>query len=132
MKFILPKISLLSFKKIGFAAMGLSGIFMLLQSSRSIMNVNQGHLSSQIVSKGIETKLQWQNANFTLEFTYDEGFEFEQVIPIEELNPAEITWVQSKHPEADQIIIEKVHTIGEQYFEAYYFQQHQLIEKIEF
>ena len=132
MKYILPRISLFSFKKIGFAAMGLSGILMLLQSGRSILTMNQGNLSSQAISKGIETKLQWQNANFALEFTYDDGFEFEQVIPIEELNREEIVWVQSKHPKADQIVIEKVHTIGKQYYEAYYFQQHQLIEKLEF
>ena len=80
MKWILPKLSETLFKKIGYFAMVISGFGMLSQSGSDLVTANNVTVDTLIKDKGLESKLQWQNANYALEFSYDEGFEFEQVI----------------------------------------------------
>ena len=132
MKFILHRLSIVSFKKIGYSAMVISGLIMLMQSGNSLMKLNRGEISSNIISKGLETKMQWQNANYAMEFTYDDGFEFEQVIPINELNNEQLAKIKNQGIDSDKIIVEKVHTLNSQYFEAYYFKDQKLLKKVEF
>lgn len=131
-KYILPRISEFAFKKIGYIAMVASGFFMLSISTKDLLTANQGSLVTKVISEGLETKLQWQNANFSMEFTYDEGFEFEQQIPIEELSKEQQKLVQLKRSDADKIVIEAVYTFEETSYEAYYFKNHQLLEKLDF
>lgn len=130
-KYILPLISTNAFKKIGYSAMVISGLMMLIQSSNTIFIENKGQLSFSPVAEGIETKLQWQNADYTLEFTYDEGFEFEQIIPFNELDSKFQTLVKQKQGLADRLVIEKVYTMEGIAYEAYYFKGNQLINKID-
>jgi uncharacterized protein len=132
MKIILPRISELIFKKIGYSAMVLSGILMLSQSRQSILLSNKGTFSTKLISKGIETRLQWQNANYALEFAYDEGFEIELVIPFSSLTTAQQMLVIADKKDNYKIIVEAVYTIGEDYYEAYYFTENKLVNKIEF
>lgn len=132
MKWILPKISELAFKKVGYAAMVFSGFIMFGQSMHTILIQNNGYISFKPMAGGMESKLQWQRANFSLEFEYDEGFEIEQVISIKELSAKQQEYVLSKKGDADDIIIESVHGIGKQQFEAYYYKKHSLIKMIEF
>ena len=131
-KYILPAISEFIFKKVGYIAMVVSGVFMLSQSTRDLLRENNGHLATKAVSDGLETKLKWQNANFALEFTYDEGFEFEQMIPMSELTKDRQELVLSKQKNADKIIIEAVYSVSDLSYEAYYFSNNQLIYKYEF
>ena len=132
MKWILPKLSETVFKKVGYFAMVLSGFVMLSQSGTGLLTANNGTIDTDLKSKGLESKLKWQNANYALEFTYDEGFEFEQVIPITELTTDQQKMVESKKQNADKIVIEVVHEIGKKSYEAYYFNNNQLINKIDF
>jgi uncharacterized membrane protein YfcA len=132
MKWILPLLSDQLFKKIGYAAMVVSGIAMLSQSSHSILVVNKGNISFSPVAEGLETKLQWQRSNFSLEFAYDEGFEFEQVIPLHELSKEKREFVLSQKGIADNVIVEATFNIREHAFEAYYFRGGRLIKKIDF
>lgn len=132
MKWILPKLSDGGFKKIGYVAMVLSGFVMLGQSGNSIFVANKGEISAIPISDGIETKLQWQNANYSLEFAYDDGFEFEQVIPFEELKKEQQELVLSKQGAADKIVVEVVRSFRTTSYEAYYFNSHKLVDQIEF
>ncbi|PKB18535.1 sulfite exporter TauE/SafE family protein [Flavobacterium sp. 5] len=132
MKWILPKLSETSFKKIGYYAMTLSGFVMLSQSSSDLLAANNGNLATNSKNKGIETKLKWQDSHFALEFTYNEGFEFEQLIPITDLTNEQQKIVYSKRQSADEIVIEAVYVIGSKSYEAYYFKNNQLIQKIDF
>jgi uncharacterized protein len=109
-----------------------SGFLMLSQSGSDLLSVNNGNVDTDLKTKGLESKLKWQNANYALEFTYDEGFEFEQVIPITELTNEQQKFVESKKQNADKIVIEVVHTIGSTTYEAYYFKENKLIDKIDF
>ncbi len=132
MKWVLPKLSETLFKKIGYFAMVLSGFLLLSQSSADLLTLNNGSISTELKSEGLESKLRWQNANYALEFTYDDGFEFEQVIPLTELSLERQKLVDNLKQNADKIVVEVVHTIGSTYYEAYYFQENQLINKYEF
>ncbi len=132
MKWILPKLSDTSFKKIGYFAMVISGFVMLSQSGSDLLTANNGNIYTNLKTKGLESKLKWQNANYALEFTYDEGFEFEQVIPITELTLDQKKVIESKKQKADKIVIEVVHTIGSTTYEAYFFKNNKLINKIDF
>jgi hypothetical protein len=130
--YVLPKLSEFAFRKIGYGAMVISGILMLGQSTKDLFSVNQGSIATTVISKGLETKLQWQHADFALEFTYDEGFEFELSVPITELTAAQQQLVANKRTDADKIIIEVVYSFEETSYEAYYFKNHQLLEKFDF
>ncbi len=132
MRWILPKLSEFVFKKIGYWAMVVSGVVLLAQSGNSLLDANKGSITYGFLSKGVESKLQWQNANYALEFTYDEGFEFEQVIPFSELTHQQQQMVIAGQGDADKIIIETVYTFDENYYEAYYFKGDNLLRKIEF
>jgi hypothetical protein len=79
----------------------------------------------------VESKLQWQSAVFTLEFEYDEGFEYEQVIPFAELPTILQRTVLSKKLDSDHIVIEEVFGFNTHSYEAYYFKNSQLINTIE-
>jgi uncharacterized membrane protein YfcA len=132
MKWILPLLSDHLFKKIGYTAMVVSGMMMLSQSSHTILVEHKGNLSFNPVSEGLETKLQWQRSNFSLEFAYDEGFEFEQVIPLSELPKEKQDFIMSKKGTADNVIVEATFGIGDHGFEAYYFEKGQFKNKIDF
>jgi hypothetical protein len=132
MKYILPKISELLFKKIGYFAMVASGIIMLSQSGTDLFAANNGRLTTSLIANGVEAKLKWQDARFALEFAYDEGFEFEQVIPIHELTDEQQQYVLTQKENADKIVIESVHTFRNKTYEAYYFTNNKLVKKIEF
>lgn len=132
MKWVLPLLSESSFKKIGYAAMVASGLFMFRESVSGLLDANNGHLAVTKEYKGLETKLKWQKSQYTMEFTYDEGFEFEQVIPLAELNEPQLQFVLQHKGLADRIVIETVYTFSGQSFEAYYFKNNELIKKRDF
>lgn len=112
--------------------MVISGFMMLSQSGTDLFTANNAFIDTDLKNKGLESKLRWQRAPFALEFTYDEGFEFEQVIPIAALNTFQQNWVPSNRKYADKIVIEVVRTFSSTTFEAYYFQNNILIYKLDF
>jgi uncharacterized membrane protein YfcA len=132
MKWILPRLSETIFKRIGYFAMVFSGFLMLSQSGSDLFLAHKGTIDTDFVEKGVESKLKWQNANYALEFTYNDGFEFEQVIPITDLTEEQQKMLENKLQNNERIVIEVVHTIGSTYYEAYYFNQNKLIRKFEF
>lgn len=123
MKWILPFLTEGSFKKIGYSAMVLSGFVMLLKSGIDLISPTSNSTSI--------TELK-AHARYELEFTYDEGFEFERIIPFSELSADQQQLVSSRKSDADRIVVEVVYGINSQSFEAYYFSKDQLIDKIDF
>lgn len=132
MKWILPRISFTGFRKIGYSAMVASGFAVLAQSGKNILTENQGRISFYPVSNGIDSRLQWQDVVYKLDFEYDEGFEFERTIPITELSAEQQKWVLSHRDDADKVVIEVVYQIGKKTYEAYYLKNNQIVKKIAF
>jgi len=130
-KYILPFIKEILFKKIGYLAMAISGLVMLTQSSNTILIQNNGAISTRGISDGMEAKLKWQNANFAMELTYDEGFEFEQMISMNDLNKELKRKVLAQKNNADKIVVEVVYSLSKVSYEAYYFEKNKLIRQLE-
>lgn len=131
-RFILPLISENIFRKLGYSAMVVSGFMLLGQSLSTLLLDYNGKLNAALIEKGIESKIQWQNANYALEFTYDEGFEFEQQLPLNRLTIQQQVFVKNQFPLANRIVIETVYGFEGNSFEAYYFKSDSLIGKIDF
>ena len=132
MKWGLKKISELFFQRVGYASMVVSGIVMLAQSGNSILSQNNASLSFAPISKGLESKIQWQQAIFAIEFEYNEGFEYEQVINLSDLPADQQNFVLTNSKNADRIVVEEVFGFDKHSYEAYYFSQKNLINKIDF
>ncbi len=131
MKSILPRLSEFSFRKIGYSAMVLSGFMMLGQSGKDLLSDKNPVSAPNLIA--YDQKLKWQHANYELEFTYDEGFEFEQLIPLTELSLYQQSFVKSRMPDADKITIEAVYAVNQKKsYEAYCFKNNQLVDKIDF
>jgi uncharacterized membrane protein YfcA len=131
-KWLLPRLSEDLFKRIGYAAMVLSGLALLGQSGRTAMTNNNATFAYEPLSKGIEAKLKWQQSGYSLEFALDDGFEFEQVVPMSELSAKQRDLVLSGKGDADQIVIEAVYTFAPLSYEAYYFRNGHLLKKFDF
>lgn len=128
-KFILPYLSEFVFRRIGYGAMVLSGIFLLVDTSSNI--VKQDKISFSI-NQYDERTINWRNSNFVLEFAIDDGLEIERPINFEELpenlkveyNTLKITY--------DKILIEKVFKIASKSSYEFYCFKDSKLTKIEF
>lgn len=132
MKWMLPKLSEGLFKKIGYFAMIFSGFFMLTKSSAEVLVINNGSFEFKKKEKGLNAHFNWHDASFTMEFAYDDGFEFEQVIPMSELTLEQINIVEKQRHNAEKIVVEVVYKIGSKSYEAYYFNKDEMVHKIHF
>lgn len=84
-KFILPYLSEIVFRKIGYGAMFFAGVFMLITTSSKIVTHDHIYLNTLVFNDGYETQFAWRESNTSLEFSYDDGFEIEIKILYEEL-----------------------------------------------
>jgi hypothetical protein len=123
MKWILPRLSESIFKKLGYSAMVLSGFIMLGESGNRIVNANNASLSFLPISSGLETKVQWKTTNFSIEFAYEDGFEYEQVIPITDLPIDKQEFLKPFIEGAETVIIEEVFGLNIHFYEAYIIKQ---------
>ncbi|PJZ58038.1 sulfite exporter TauE/SafE family protein [Leptospira barantonii] len=134
MKKVLDWINEILFRKIGYFAMTISGVLLLTQSAIGFASSNRANVSLVPIQKGTEAKLSWQQASFSLEFTWDEGLEVEQVIPVTDLSPERQSKLLNTKEElnAEIVIIEAVYALGRNSYEAYFYGGGKLIQKIEF
>jgi len=132
MKSLLPKISYNGFRKMGYAAMVVSGFFMIQHSGSNLMQSNQAKMIFVTKEKGIKTKLFWQDQRYTLELDTKKGYEFEKTISIDSLDETRKYFVLNQNVTSDNIVIESVHKLGSKTYEAYYYHNKILVEKIYF
>lgn len=133
MKYVLPKISINLFSKIGYGAMVLSGVLLLNSAVIRIQEAHDPNVHIVRVSKGYDATLNWDDLIYTVEFKYGEGFEFERIIPFAELDASRQAYVNAQNIGAEKIVIEKVYSLKEIAYEAYYYRgETNLIKKIQF
>lgn len=118
-KYILPLISEFWFRKIGYGAMVISGCTLLVATSNKIIAKDHVSISSINNTNETETKVNWRNSSFILEFAIDDGLEVERPISYEEL-PKKL---QERYQQLDKIYIkvdvEKVYKINGSSYEFY-------------
>lgn len=127
-KFILPFLSEFVFRKIGYAAMVFSGIFLMSNSAKQIITQDQIAVSK---NKYNETTMQWRKSNFVLEFAIDDGLEIERPIQPDEL-PTNLKIKYDKLlPEYESISLEKVFTLGKAPSYEFYCYKKNALSKFE-
>ncbi|HAO08415.1 MAG TPA: sulfite exporter TauE/SafE family protein [Chryseobacterium sp.] len=122
-KYILPLLSENIFRKVGYGAMVVSGIILLIGTSDKI--IQQNKLGVTIAKS--ESIISWRSTDFIIEFAFDEGLEIERPIHPEEL-PAHLkTKYASLKNHFDIIHLEKVFTFrNEPSYEFYCYKNNQL------
>lgn len=131
-KYILPYLSEVLFRKIGYGAMILSGILLLIGTSDKI--IRQDNISLATMSKSTETEsiISWRNTDFIIEFAFNDGFEVERPIQPDELPNLLKEKYNDLKSRYDKIHIEKVFTFKQQpTYEFYCYKHNQVIKKFE-
>lgn len=126
MKWLLPRLSEGLFRRIGYAAMVVSGLSLFTEASAQVIGQNPVDLDFSPVANGLTTQLQWRNNLFSLEFEYDEGFEFEHSIAFSELPPDKQAMVRRLSKGADHIFLEEVFGVGRHTYEVYTYRRGKL------
>jgi len=122
-KYILPYLSENLFRKIGYGAMVVAGITLLIGTSDKI--IQQDKLGVTIAKS--ESIISWRSTDFVIEFAFDDGLEIERPIHPKELpNHLKIKYDSLKNY-YDVIHLEKVFTFrNEPSYEFYCYKDNQL------
>jgi len=131
-KFILPYLSEFVFRKIGYGAMVISGLFLLVNTSEKIINADNIRITNLNVIDKNETAFSWRQSDFVLEYAFDEGFEIEKTITFEEL-PSELkNKYNEMHIQYDKILLEKVYKFRKPDSYEFYCYKNKHLTKLEF
>jgi len=131
MKWVVSRISIGAFKRIGYSAMVLSGVSLLSTAAGNITTQHGAALDWLPIDNGYEAKLKWSQMGMAFEFVWNEGFEMEQVIMLKDLPAAQKAWVMDRVQHADSYVIEEVFSFYEHSYELY-VQQDGTVEKVDF
>ncbi|TGM11145.1 sulfite exporter TauE/SafE family protein [Leptospira selangorensis] len=131
-KYILPYISDLVFKKIGYMSMVLAGIFLLSSSVNKIIDQDHISVSTSWVIREQETSISWRESNFILEYSWEEGLEIERPILSQELPDQLILKYESMTRTYDRIFLEKVFRFREPISYEFYCYKGSSLTKFEF
>ncbi|GAB4460029.1 MAG: hypothetical protein Fur0028_13470 [Bacteroidales bacterium] len=128
-KFILPHISEFIFRKIGYGAMVISGVFLLVNTSQSIIRQDKISIAT---NKYNETVMNWRQSAFVLEFSIGEGLEIER-----QIKPSELPQhLKAKYDELilkyDNIFLEVVYRLGSNVGYEFYCYKNNILTKLEF
>ncbi len=110
-----------TFRRIGFTAMVLSGVVMLINSGFTLYRDETVGVKAYRMDKGLETKVRWRQSNFAMEFEYDEGFEIERTIALKDLPADKQQVVNAIAKDADKILLEEVYSLNKHYYEVYIY-----------
>lgn len=133
MKYVLPKISIKLFSKMGYIAMVVAGVLMFNSAVVRIQAAHNPEVELIRKAKGFDTALNWDDLIYTIEFKYGEGFEFEKLIPFSALSAERQALVSTQQPLQTRIVVEKVYSLKKTSYEAYFYNaQNQLVKKVKF
>lgn len=130
-KYILPLFSDFAFRKVGYAAMVISGITLFYSSAQKIIQQDKVQLTTTNKGDKNETTLKWRNSDFVLEYSLDGEFEIERPIEPQELPKNLLEEYNKISPNYDKINLEKVFKIGEESYEFYCYKG-SILTKLEF
>jgi uncharacterized membrane protein YfcA len=126
MKWLLPRLSESLFRRIGYTAMVVSGVSLFTEAAGQIVTKSAIELDYSPLATGMTTQLQWRNTLFSLEFEYDEGFEFEHTISFSELPPAQKILVTKLSRGAEKVVLEEVFGVDRHTYEVYVYRNGKL------
>ena len=122
-KYILPFLSEYLFRKIGYGAMVVSGVMLLISTSQQIMKHDKLSLDSGIS----EATIKWRQSSLDLEYSFDGGLEVERPIQQNELPEDLKLRYAALNEEYDVVFLEKVFRLKKAPgFEFYCYKDDQL------
>lgn len=123
MKWVLPRLSENFFRRVGYAAMVVSGLSLFTEAAGQVVTQTPIAIDYAPLSNGLETQLQWRKALFSLEFEYDEGFEFEHSISLADLPADKQMQVKQLSKGADKVFLEEVFGMDKHTYEVYLYRK---------
>jgi len=130
-KYILPYLSENLFRKIGYGAMVISGIALLMGTSEKIIKQDKVNFSTVHNGKERSSVISWRNTDFVLEYAIDDGLEIERPIQQEELPQDLKEKYNVLKKQYDTIYIEKVFTFGKEPTHEFYCYKNNCLTKFE-
>lgn len=127
-QFIIPYISEFIFRKVGYGAMVFSGLFLLINTSSTIIQKDKISIQTNPYN---ETVMNWRESQFVLEFSIGEGLEIErQIKPTELPDNLKIKYKELLNA-YDNIFLEIVYGLEGKKYEFYCYKGNNL-SKFEF
>ncbi|WP_338868346.1 sulfite exporter TauE/SafE family protein [Spirosoma sp. SC4-14] len=126
MTWLLPRLSERFFRQIGYTAMVVSGLSLFIDASGQVISKNSVALDFSPLANGTTTQLQWRNTLFSLEFEYDEGFEFEHTIVFNDLPSDKQAQVRALSRGAEKYVLEEVFSLHQRSYEVYVYRGNKL------
>ncbi|PKA14389.1 sulfite exporter TauE/SafE family protein [Leptospira haakeii] len=131
-KYILPYISDLLFKRIGYMSMVIAGIFLFSNSVNKIIDQDHISVSSSWVIREQETRISWRESDFILEYSWEEGLEIERPILPQELPDQLKLKYESIIQKYDKVLLEKVFRFRKSVSYEFYCYKGSSVTKFEF
>ncbi|MFT3822568.1 MAG: sulfite exporter TauE/SafE family protein [Chitinophagaceae bacterium] len=130
-RYILPFISDGLFKKVGYAAMVISGAVLLVSTSNKIIHQDNLHLATKEYGTTKETTIHWRQSDLVLEYSWNGGLEIERPITVAELSPQLKIKYQELLAEYDEILLEKVFKFRQPVAYEFYCYKDRRLTKLE-
>ncbi|MDR3444014.1 MULTISPECIES: sulfite exporter TauE/SafE family protein [unclassified Dyella] len=123
---ILPRLSESLFKRIGYAAMVISGCFMCSNAMAELADRHGIALQTFRTRQGFDSRLDWAGTRLTLEFKYRKGFELEREIDWAELPDDHKLLATPLIAGADRVVVEATHSLRGRSYELYVYRDGRL------
>ena len=124
-KYILPYLSEFAFRKIGYSAMVVSGLALLVSTSQLIFK----HDKLVTAGRFQEASIKWRDSSFDLEYSYNDGFEVERPIQPSELPATLNLKYQELSTVYEHILLEKIFRLGKQPSYEFYCYKNDVLTK---
>jgi hypothetical protein len=107
------------FRQVGYGAMVLAGVAMLASGTKALAHSRGLHGAYSLVSGELDTKLSWPKGAVALEFTWDEGLEYEQAISFSDLPPTIQARFKKEIQPGNPYQLEEIFALGKHGYELY-------------
>jgi len=109
---LLAVISEAGFRRAGYLSMVGCGAFMAWNASSTLVMRHDVSAGLAALQGGAEANVRWGSQGLALEWKFDEGFEFERIVPLHQVPPDVRERAQALAEGADQLVVEEVRRGG--------------------
>jgi uncharacterized membrane protein YfcA len=111
---LLSAISEANFRRAGYLSMVACGAFMAWNASSTLVARHEVSAGLATLQGGAEASVRWGGEGLSLEWKFDEGFEFERIVPLHQVPPDIRQRALLLAEGADQLVVEEVRRPGGQ------------------
>jgi uncharacterized membrane protein YfcA len=132
LKPVLDRIPHVTFVRVGYGAMIVSGLMLLTDSLSRVVREDRIAFDARPLVSGVDASLHWRDTSLAIEIKYDDGIELEVGADVNDLSPAQQALVANCNPGGALVAVEEVYALHGKSFEAYYLREGRLVHKIDF